>query len=104
VNGASARVELGDCDFFDLQHSAFFNSLPVTHDGLLDGGAPRDYTMRFVHVPSLEHEAMHQRYTPRGNHVVHYQSGTFEADITFDADGFVTLYEDYLEQVGVVRR
>ena len=27
--GPGIRVELGDADFFDLLHSAFFNSLPV---------------------------------------------------------------------------
>src|ERR1700726_3388173 len=48
AGGPAARVELGDADFFDLAHSAFFNSLPVTRDRLLDGGPAREYTMRFV--------------------------------------------------------
>jgi uncharacterized protein len=100
VGGGGARVELGDADFFDLQHSAFFNSLPVLRDGLLDGGEARDYTMRFVRVPGLTAEPYAQRYTPRGNRVVRYKSDGFEADISFDVDGFVTLYQDYLERVG----
>ena len=100
VGGGGARVELGDADFFDLQHSAFFNSLPVLRDGLLDGGAARDYTMRFVRVPELTAEPYAQRYTPLGNRVVHYKSDGFEADISFDKDGFVTLYQDYLERIG----
>ncbi len=29
-----------------------------------------------------------------------YRSSGYEADITFDGDGFVTLYQDYLERVG----
>jgi hypothetical protein len=35
-----------------------------------------------------------------GNRVVCYHSSGYQADITFDADGFVTRYQDYLERVG----
>jgi uncharacterized protein len=100
AGGPAARAELGDADFFDLHHSAFFNSLPAVRDGLLDGGPPREYTMRFVRVPGLTAEPYRQVYTPRGNRVVHYSSGGFEADISYDADGFVLLYQGYLERVG----
>jgi hypothetical protein len=100
VGGAAARVELGDADFFDLGHSAFFNSLPVARDNLLDGGPAREYTMRFVRVPQLTAELSWQRYEPRGNRTVNYRSAGFEADISFDDDGFVTLYQDYLERIG----
>jgi uncharacterized protein len=99
--GPSARVELGDADFFDLQHSAFFNSLPAARDMLLEeGAAAREYTMRFVRVPELTAEPAWQRYEPLGNRVVRYHSSGYQADISFDADGFVTLYQDYLERVG----
>ena len=99
--GAGIRVELGDADFFDLGHSAFFNSLPVARDRLLSQGATaRDYTMRFVRVPELTTEPAWQRYEPLGNRVVRYRSSGYQADITFDADGFVALYQDYLERVG----
>jgi uncharacterized protein len=99
--GPLIRVELGGADFFDLHHSAFFNSLPVARDGLLDEGAvPRDYTMRFVRVPELTAEPAWQRYEPLGNRAVRYRSDGYQADITFDADGFVTLYQDYLERIG----
>jgi uncharacterized protein len=95
------RVELGGADFFDLGHSAFFNSLPVARDRLLgQGAAAREYTMRFVRVPELTVEASRQRYEPLGNRVVRYRSNGYQADITFDADGFVALYQDYLERVG----
>jgi hypothetical protein len=30
---------------------------------------------------------------------VRYRSGGYQADITFDADGFVTFYQDHLERV-----
>jgi uncharacterized protein len=99
--GPGIRVELGDADFFDLHHSAFFNSLPVARDGLLEEGATaREYTMRFVRVPELTAEPAWQRYEPLAGRVVRYRSSGYQADITFDADGFVTLYQDYLERVG----
>jgi hypothetical protein len=98
--GPATRVELGDADFFDLHHSAFFNSLPVVRDKLLaDGAAAREYTMRFVRIPELAAEPAWQRYEPLGNRVVRYHSVGYQADITFDADGFVTLYQDYLERI-----
>jgi hypothetical protein len=95
------RVKLGDADFFDLHHSAFFNSLPVARDGLLkEGAVAREYTMRFVSIPELTAEPAWQRYEPLGNRMVRYRSSGYQADITFDADGFVALYQDYLERVG----
>jgi len=99
--GPGIRVELGDADFFDLQHSAFFNSLPVARDGLLAGGAAaREYAMRFVRVPELAQELARQRYEPLGDRMVRFRSAGYQADITFDADGFVARYQDYLERVG----
>jgi hypothetical protein len=98
--GPAAHVELGDADFFDLHHSAFFNSLPVVRDGLLaDDAATREYTMRFVRIPELTAQPAWQRYEPLGNRTVRYHSVGYQADITFDADGFVTLYQDYLERI-----
>jgi uncharacterized protein len=99
VGGERRRVELGDADFFDVFASPFFNSLPVVRDGLLDGGGARVYTMSFVEVPSLRTSPSEQRYTPRGGRVVGYASGSFAADIEFDADGFVLRYDGFLERV-----
>jgi len=99
VRGPSTEVELGDADFFDLQHSAFFNSLPVVQDRLIEGGDARDYTMRFVRVPELTVEPSPQRYEHRGEQVIHYSSAGFAADIEFDAEGFVVLYHGYLERI-----
>jgi uncharacterized protein len=100
VVGAGRRtVELGDADLFDLFASPFFNSLPVMRDGLLDHGPARDYVMRFVTLPALEVVPSEQRYEPRGGRVVRYSSGSFAADIAFDADGFVTSYEGFLERI-----
>jgi hypothetical protein len=99
VAGAEATVELGDADYFDVFASPFFNSLPVVRDGLLDGGAARDYTMQFVRVPELEVVSSEQRYEPLGDRVVRYSSGSFSTEIEFDADGFVTDYRGFLERV-----
>jgi hypothetical protein len=99
VGGARRTVELEDRDFFDVSASPFFNSLPVVRDGLLEPGPQRTYTMAFVAVPSLDVTPLEQRYTPRGDRVVGYASGSFAADIEFDADGFVTLYRGYLERL-----
>ena len=73
--------------------------IAVARDGLLEAGEPRDYVMRFVDVPSLEVVCSEQRYEPRGGRVVGYSSGTFAADIEFDADGFVTHYHGFLERL-----
>jgi len=100
IVGADRRtVELGDADLFDLFASPFFNSLPVMRDGLLDHGPSRDYVMRFVTLPELEVVRSDQRYEPLGGRVVRYSSGSFAADIAFDADGFVTSYEGFLERI-----
>jgi hypothetical protein len=99
VGGSQATVELDDADFFDVFASPFFNSLPVVRDGLLDGGRARDYTMRFVRVPELDVVLSEQRYEPLGERVIRYASGSFTADIEFDADGFVVDYRGFLERV-----
>jgi hypothetical protein len=100
IGGPAAEIELADADFFDVFASPFFNSLPVVRDGLLDGGSAREYTMRFVSVPSLEVTPSRQHYEPLGGRVVRYSSGSFAANIEFDEDGFVTVYDGFLERVG----
>jgi uncharacterized protein len=55
--------------------------------------------MRFVQVPELSVVRSEQRYEPLGGRVVRYSSGSFTADITFDEDGFVTIYEGFLERI-----
>lgn len=99
VGQRHATVELGDADFFDVFASPFFNSLPVVRDGLLEGGPARDYVMQFVRVPDLTVVRSEQRYEPKGGRLVRYSSGSFAADIAFDADGFVRRYEGFLERL-----
>jgi hypothetical protein len=85
-----------DCD---LLASPVFNSMPVLRHAMLAGGEPRDLVMAFVTVPELAVTRSEQRYTPLGDGRVNYASGGFSADIHFDEDGLVGLYEGYLERL-----
>jgi hypothetical protein len=91
------RIDIGldGTDFFDLGYSPLFNSLPVLR-GL---ETATDFVMSFVAVPSLEVTQSEQRYEPLGEGVIRYRSGSFVADIAFDAEGFVTRYEGLAERV-----
>jgi uncharacterized protein len=88
VGGRSIDIGLYGADFFDLGYSPLFNSLPVLAG--LDGAS--DFVMSWVEVPSLEVKQSEQRYEPLGGGVVRFSSGSFTADIEFDAEGFVTRY------------
>jgi uncharacterized protein len=97
VDGPSLDIGLeDDTHFFDLGYSPLFNSLPV----LAGLDHPTDFVMTFVQVPSLEVSRSNQRYEPLGDGVIRYRSGSFVADIRFDAEGFVTRYEKLAERVG----
>ncbi len=99
VGERNATVTLDGCDFFDLGLSPLFNSLPVWRDGLLDGGPPRDYVMRWVSVPDLEVDESRQRYEPLGGGALRFREGSFAAELDFDAEGLVTRYEGLAERV-----
>jgi uncharacterized protein len=99
VDGERKKIGLEGCDFFDVYASPFFNSLPVVRDKLLDAGPARDYVMQFVTVPELGTARSEQRYEPLGARIVRYSSGTFEANIAFDAEGFVVDYHGFLERI-----
>jgi hypothetical protein len=96
VDGPSLDLGLEGTDFFDVAASPLFNSLPVL-DGL---ETTTDFVITFVDVPSLEVSRAEQRYEPLGDGVVRFSSGSFAAEIAFDEDGFVTLYEGLAERVG----
>jgi hypothetical protein len=91
--------ELDDALDCDVLASPVFNTMPVLRHTMLTGGAPRDLVMALVTVPDLAVTRSEQRYTPLRDGRVNYASGDFSADIHFDADGLVTLYEGYLERV-----
>ena len=84
---------------FDVLASPVFNSMPYLRHAMGAGGDARDFVMAFVTVPELSVRRSEQRYTPLGGGRVNYASGDFSADIHFDDDGLVRLYEDYLERV-----
>ena len=95
------RAGLGDPGFSGLHHPAFCNPLPAARDGpLTDGAAACEYTMRFVRVPELTAEPARQRDEPPGNPMVRYRSSSCQANITFDADRFVTPCQDHRERAG----
>ena len=85
-----------DCD---VLNSPIFNTMPFLRHAMGTGGEPRDLVMAFVTVPELAVRRSEQRYTPLGDGRVNYASGDFSADIHYDEDGLVRLYEDYLERL-----
>jgi uncharacterized protein len=95
VGGPQLDLPLEGVDFFDLAASPLFNSLPV----LAGLETATDYVMAFVDVPSLEVSRSEQRYEPLGEGRIRYTSGSFVAEIQFDAEGFVTHYEGLAERV-----
>jgi hypothetical protein len=100
VGGGSRRVQPGDADFVDLGFSPLTNTLPIVRDGLHRGGAPRDYVMALVDVPSLEVSMSDQRYEPLGPNAVRFRSGDFTADLELDDEGFVVRYPGLAERLG----
>src|SRR5712672_1197277 len=97
----ASGLGLGDPGFSGLHHPAFCNPLPAARDGpLTDGAAACEYTMRFVRVPELTAEPARQRDEPPGNPMVRYRSSSCQANITFDADRFVTPCQDHRERAG----
>ena len=96
VDGPEVDVSLEGADYFDLNFSPLFNTLP-----LLDGlERATDFAMTFVRVPSLEVERSEQKYEPLGDRLVRYSSGDFVAEIEFDDDLFVTRYQWLAERMG----
>jgi hypothetical protein len=99
--GPRIRAGLGDPGLPGLHHPAFCNPLPAARDGpLTDGAAACEYTMRFVRVPELTAEPARQRDEPPGNPMMRYRSSSCQANITFDADRFVTPCQDHRERAG----
>jgi hypothetical protein len=92
----------------DLGYSPLFNSTPVLRDGLLAEGAPaRDYLMAWVSVPDLTVTPSRQRYEPLGREgdltIIRYTNldSGYTAKVSFDGDGFVVDYEDFLTRIAV---
>ena len=96
VDGPEIAIGLDGTDYFDLNYSPLFNTLPLL-DGLEE---PTDFVMSFVVVPSLEVVRSEQRYEPLGDGRVRYSAGDFVAELQFDEDLFVTRYQYLAERVG----
>jgi hypothetical protein len=92
-------AKLADALDCDLGFSPLFNSLPVLRHRMRTGGEPRDLVMTWISVPDLVVRRSDQRYTPLGGGRVNFASADFSADIHFDEQGLVRLYEDFLERV-----
>jgi hypothetical protein len=92
--GADDPGELSTALDVDLGYSPFTNTLPVRRLGLLDAapGSTHSIVVAWVLVPSLEVLASTQTYTVREGRDVRFTSGTFTADLSLDADGYVTHY------------
>ena len=83
----------------DLGYSPLFNSLPVLRDRLHEGGEAHDYVMAWLAVPELTVSESRQQYSPLADGVVRFRTGSFSADVEFDADGFVVRYPGLAERV-----
>ncbi len=92
MGGRSRLVEPDEADFVDLGFSPLTNTLPIRAHELHHGGAPRDYVMALVEVPSLEVVRSEQRYEPFAPGLVRFRSGDFAAMLELDGDGFVVRY------------
>jgi hypothetical protein len=83
-----------DCD---LGECPLTNTMPVLRHGLLRPSDPIDLVMAWVSVPDLSVRRSDQRYTfleaeAGGGAIIRYESGTFRADVRFDAEGLVVDY------------
>jgi hypothetical protein len=78
----------------DLTGSPLTNTLPIRRLGLLaaEPGVAHRLSVAWVLVPSLEVVQADQIYTALGGGTVRFATETFSADISVDAEGFVTLY------------
>ena len=99
--GPRIRAGLGDPGFSGLHHPAFCNRCPPPATGPSPTArAACQYTIRFVRVPELTTEPARQRDEPPGNPMLRYRSSSCQANITFDADRFVTPCQDHRERAG----
>lgn len=93
--------ELKGCIDVDITVTPFTNSLPLRR---LDFqvGEPKDLLMVFVTVPEMSIRADKQRYTLLGKFVEGakylFESGSFQAELTVDTDGFVLTYPESWQQ------
>lgn len=92
--GTEEPERLHDAIDVDLWAAPLLNTLPIRRLDLLraPAGTAHRLTMAFVRLPSLEVFPSEQIYTALGPDKVRFASGTFTADLTVDAQGYVTHY------------
>lgn len=95
VNG-ERRPDLDDALDCDLAACPLTNTMPILRHQLHRQPDDHTFLMAFIEVPSLRVVPASQRYIHLrefdGGAVVRYQSGSFQSDLTIDADGFVVDY------------
>lgn len=92
--------EFAECRFIDISLTPFTNSLPI--NGLqYEVGAGIDIQVLYFDILNHEVRKDAQRYTKRKDllYVFENESSNFIADITTDADGFVTLYPNLFKML-----
>jgi hypothetical protein len=89
-----------DCD---LAYSCLTNTMPVLRSRLQGRAGSAKLVVAWISVPDLSVHVSHQRYThlarAAGGAVVKFESGSYAADIEFDASGFVTDYPGLARRV-----
>ncbi|CAN5260621.1 putative glycolipid-binding domain-containing protein [soil metagenome] len=96
VDGES-RPDLDQAFDLDLAGCPLTNTMPILRHGLHVHHGGRDLLMAFIEVPSLRVVPSRQRYTHvralgGGSSIIRYRSGSFQSDLTIDANGFVVDY------------
>jgi len=99
LNGRRAP-ELEGCVDVDISGTPFTNTLPIRRATFTDG-TPREFTMAWVPLDSLEPFRDRQVYTRLDPTQYRYQSGdgSFEQVLTVDANGFVLDYPTLFRRV-----
>ena len=92
-DGSVLLPQLDDCIDIDISATPFTNTLPIRR-AHLEPGMPQRFRMAWVPLDTLEPFADEQIYTRHDDRHFRYQSGdgTFEAELTVDADGLVVDY------------
>jgi hypothetical protein len=89
-----------DCD---LAYCCLTNSMPVLRNRLHGRVGTVNLVVAWVSLPDLSVHVSRQRYThlarATGGAVVKFESGSYAADVEFDAAGFVTDYPGLARRV-----
>ena len=92
---------LDGCTDVDLGFSPSTNALPIRRLGL-QVSQSRTVQVAWLRYPQLTVERVAQTYTRLDATTCRYASGSFEADLTVDDDGFVVEYDEW-RRAAIVR-